>query len=102
MSTRETLEPIIQQVHVLLRADRIVRQPIDRRIMCTFVRLAPSNGIRPRPADTHLDDLGNDARNSETHEQPENRIMDVPSASVDGSSDDDHEGERDGERDDEK
>lgn len=102
MPTRETLEPIIQNMRVLLRADRVVRQPIHRRIVCTLIRLTPRNGIRSRPAHTHLDDLRNDARDSETHEQAQDGIVNVPSTLVDETADDDYECQWDSERDDEE
>jgi hypothetical protein len=101
MPTRKALEPIIQQMRILLRTDRPIRQAIHRRIMCSLVRLTPRDRIWPRSSNTHFDDLGDDARDGESHEEAEDGVVDVPSAAVDEAADDDYEGEGDGEGDDE-
>jgi hypothetical protein len=118
MSTWETLEPVIQQQHIRLRTYRVIRQPVDRSIVCAFDGLTACYGVWTRPTDTHLYDLCNDARDREPHKQPcgryqrhpnqchagltKNGIMDVPSALVYRSPDENDKAERDSKRDDEQ
>lgn len=56
-------------MRVGLRADSVVGQSVDGRIVDSFIWLTSGQHVRSRPADANLDDLGDNAGDGEAHEE---------------------------------